>query len=428
MKARIFLAAAALAVGVVATPATVSAAPTTPDQQIELVIFHGQGCPHCAKALTFLGDLQARQPLLHVSAYEVWYNAANRELFASMAAAHGLDPESVPTIFLGDLYWVGWDSSVGTQIEAAVDALVTGLQPEQPDRTSVDVPFVGAVDVGDRSLVVATVLIGFVDGVNPCSFWVLSMLLALVLHSGSRRRILAVGTVFLGVTSALYGLYMFGAYSALDYASDLGWIRVGVALIAGTFGVLHLKEYWTHRGLSLAISERRKPGMYRRMRVLAEPDRSLPVVLAGTAVLAIGVSLAETPCSAGLPLLWTNLLSDRNVPAAGTALLFLLYLLVFLLDELIVFGAAVVALRAVKVQERHGRALQLLSGTLMLALALTMLLAPRLLESVTGTVVVFAVALALVAFVLAMDRASHPQMATAPHPPVRGQQRPRPAR
>ena len=396
--------------------------PTPPDDRVELIIFHGDGCPHCAKALDFLDGLQDREPLLDIVRYEVWYDKSNLALFESAAATHGIEALSVPTIFLGDLYWVGFDSTVGDQIEDAVEALTEGRVPEETRRTSVDVPFVGAVDVGDRSLIIATALIAFVDGVNPCSFWVLSMLLTLVLHSGSRRRTFAVGSVFLVVTSCLYGLYMFGAYSALDYAEDLSWIRLTVALVAGTFGVLHLKEYVTHRGVSLTISDTKKPGMYKHMRSLARPERSLPAVLGGTVVLAVGVSLAETPCTAGLPLLWTDLLSSRDVSGAGTALLFGIYLLVFLLDELTLFAVAVVALRSVKMQERHGRALQLLSGTLMVALALTMVVAPQWLESVTGTAAVFVAAGLVVAAVLAIDRtrAGRQPAVTAPRRPRQG--------
>jgi len=382
-------------------------------KRIELIVFYGEGCPYCARELAFLSDLQQRQPLLDVAAHEVWNNAENRELFQSMAAAHGIDARAVPTTFIGDSFWVGFDSTVQRQIEAAVDALAEGAAPPPvEERTTIDVPFVGKVDVGDSSLVVATLLIGFVDGINPCSLWVLSMLLALVLHSGSRKRIIVVGMVFLTVTSALYGLYMIGAYSALDYAGEVTWVRLAVAVVAGTFGVLHLKEYVTHRGPSLTIADEKKPGMFGRMRGIARPERSLPAVLGGTVVLAVGVSLAETPCTAGLPLLWTDLLSSRDVPVSGAVVLFILYLLVFLLDELIVFGAAVITLRSTKLQERHGRILQLVSGTLMVALAVTMLLAPQLLESVSGTAAVFAAAALVIVGVIALDHrvpAHHPR-------------------
>ena len=385
------------------TPATTS--PGRPEPVV-LLLFHGDGCPHCASERDFLDELAERYPELEIRQYEVWHDAANRDLFRRTAAEYGFEASAVPTTFVGDRYWVGYSGAIGDEIESVVAALLGGEPaPTVEDSSSmVDVPFVGDVDVGDRSLVLATVLIGFVDGVNPCSLWVLSILLALVLHSGSRRRVFAVGSVFLLITSALYGLYMVGAYSALDYAGEARWIRVAVALVAGTFGVLHLKEYATSRGPSLTIPAHRKPGLYARMRALADPDRSLPTVLGGTVLLAAGVSLLETPCTAGLPLLWTDLLAERDVPAAGAVLLFLVYLGVFLLDELAIFAAAVVTLRAAKLQEHHGRMLQLASGTLMITLAITMVVAPRLLESLTGTLAVFGGAAAAVALVVLAER------------------------
>jgi glutaredoxin len=375
-----------------------------PVEIVEIVVFHGEGCPYCARALDHLAELAAREPRVRVVDHEVWNDPTYRGLFAEMAAAHGIEISGVPTIFLGDAVWVGFDATVAAQIDETVTALLAGSEQPELERTTVDVPLVGTVDVADRSLVAATILIAFVDGVNPCSFWVLSMLLALVLHSRSRARILVVGAVFLTVTSALYGLYMLGAYSVLDLASGADGIRWAVALVAGVFGLLHVKEYVTHRGPSVTIPEERKPGMLARMRGLAATDRSWPALVGGTAVLAVGVSLVETPCTAGLPLLWTNLLTGRGVEPAGAALLFAVYLLVFLFDELVVFTVAVTTMRAVKLQERHGRVLQLVSGTLMLTLAVAMVAAPRLLESVTGTLVVFGSAAAVVVAVLAVDR------------------------
>ena len=76
----------------------------------------------------------------------------------------------------------------------------------------------------------------------------------------------------------------------------------------------------------------------------------------------------------------------------------------FLLDEVILFGAAVVTLRATRLQERHGRVLQLVSGTLMLTLASVMLFAPSLLETISGTIVVFAAAAAVAGTVFVVDR------------------------
>jgi UPF0716 family protein affecting phage T7 exclusion len=196
----------------------------------------------------------------------------------------------------------------------------------------------------------------------------------------------------------------------LTVVGVLPWIRGLTAALAGVFGVLHLREHAvavTGRqlpGPSVSIDAQRKPGFYRRMRLLTDGDASLPVLLGGTAALAVGVSLAETPCTAGLPMLWADLVGDAGLAWPGRAALFLLYLAVFLLDELLVFGAAVVTMRAAKLQEHHGAALQLLSGVLMVVLAGVLLVAPELLDTVAGAAAVFAASGLLVALVLVVER------------------------
>lgn len=140
------------------------------------------------------------------------------------------------------------------------------------------------------------------------------------------------------------------------------------------------------------------------MRSVADAGESLPVALAGTAFLAVGVSVLETPCTAGYPLLWTNLLATNEVSLTGAIPLFALYMAVFLIDELLVFGVAVVAMRAAKLDEGKGRVLKLLGGTVMVVLAATLLFFPEAMTTVGGAFGVFAVAAAVVALVLLTQR------------------------
>ncbi|MCU0266915.1 MAG: hypothetical protein MUC45_12540 [Actinomycetia bacterium] len=385
-------------------------------QTVELVLFSGEGCPHCAEARKFYAELGEQYPQLVVTEYEVWYSAENRARFEQTAEAMGFTAQSVPTTIIGDRYWVGFDTARGQEIEAVILSELSG-GPEPP-RTSgtIDVPLIGEVDVGSQGLLLSTAIIGFVDGVNPCSLWVLSMLLALVLHSGSRTRVFFVGSVFLFVTASLYGVYMLGLFSVLSYAGYVSWITAGVAVLAGVLGLLQVKDYvWFHEGPTLGIADERKPGLFKRMRGLAASDRSMPAVLLATAGLAVGVSLLETPCTLGLPLLWTNLLAERGVGGAEAAVLFAVYMLVFLVDELIVFALAVTTMRAAKLQERHGRELKLVSGVVMLALAATLLLAPDVMESALGALAVFGLAGLIIAVVLIVGRIRNPVPGAARH-------------
>lgn len=370
-----------------------------------IYLFWGDGCPHCEAEWEFLGELQNEFPDLVVHDFEVWYDEANRALFADVMAGRGMEARSVPTTLFNDWTWVGFDDARAAEIRNAVAAAFgAGVVTAEPGHL-IDLPLVGPIDVGSQSLVVSTLLIGFVDGFNPCSLWVLSILLALVLRGGSRRRLMAVGGTFLAITTLLYGLYIAGLYGALSYAAHATWIRLVMAAVALAFGIVNIKDYfWFKRGVSLTIPDASKPKLYERMRRVSEVDRPLPAALAGTAALAVGVSLLETPCTAGYPVLWANLLSEQGVGWSGALVLFGLYMLVFLIDELAVFGTAVVAMRVTKVEERAGRVLKLIGGVLMVLLAATLIFVPTAMESVSGALGVFLVAAGITAAVLIVDR------------------------
>ncbi|MCD6640500.1 MAG: hypothetical protein LT071_11385 [Nocardioides sp.] len=398
----------ALAVG--ATSAT-AAQGGSADGGVELTLFWGDGCPHCAAEKEWLATATQEHPGLTVRQYEVWYDEANRKLLEDTAAEMGFEASGVPVTIVGDRHWIGWSDGIRDEIEALLDAAGEGDGGGDPpgDRTSrIDVPLLGEVTVGRDSLVVSTLVIGFVDGVNPCSLWVISVLLAIVVRTGSRRRVFAVGITFLLVTAGMYALYMAGLYSAMGVVSHIGAVQVVVALVALVFALVSIKDYFAFKaGLSFTIPDSSKPGIYQRMRRIAGQERLLPA-LAATIVLAIGVSLLETPCTAGFPVLWTGLLDANGVGAVEAAGLFVLYMLPFLLDELLIFGVAVVTLRATKMQERHGRLLKLVGGTMMLALAVTVLVDPALMSDPLVALAVFAGAVALAAVVHVVTRAVSP--------------------
>lgn len=401
----ILLALVAIVLSLVSLPGAAAA-----QDDESLVIFWRIGCPYCEAEREFLSELSVEYPDLEIVEFEVGSNAANRELFIAALAEYGMEPRGVPTTIYQGQVWEGFSEIIGREIRATVAAAFApeneGItEPPPPSGEIVDVPLVGEVDVENQSLLISTLAIGFVDGFNPCSLWVLSMLLALVLHTGSRRRVLAVGGVFLVITTALYGLYMIGAYSILSYLAFVTWIRVAVAVLALGFGLVNLKDFfWFGKGVSFSISEKQKPGLYQRMRAVAVADEPLPRVLAGTAALAVGVSLIETPCTAGFPVMWANLVGAADVGVTVALTLFAVYMLVFLLDELAVLGVAVVAIRVTKVQERHGRVLKLVGGMVMVTLAGVLIFAPDIMERASGAVAVFVIAAIATVVVLLVDR------------------------
>lgn len=415
------------------------------EQPVAIYFFWGDGCPHCAKAKPFLAELAQRYPNVDVRAYEVWYDEQNQLLFTQMAAAFGFEPSAVPTIFIGDRYWVGYAEELAVEIEAAViscastgcrDAglgVIPGIPTPAPTSLPVQavanatlasqtaptgvpvvtqglvdqitLPWLGAIDLAAQSLAVSTALIALVDGFNPCSLWVLSMLLALTLNTGSRRKVFLVGMVFLTVTSLVYMAFITGLFTMFSVLNVVGWIQVIVALVALFFAVVNIKDYfWYKTGLSFTIADEKKPGIYRRLRRVLNAGDSTWGVVGATVVLAAGVSLVEFSCTAGFPVVWTNLLITQQATILTFVLLLLLYMLIYQIDELGVFLVAIFTLKASKLEEKQGRLLKLIGGMLMLALALVMLIHPAWMNQVSSSLIVFGIAFAATGFVLLLHR------------------------
>lgn len=388
------------------------------ERTAELILFWGDGCPHCAVEKAWLETAAQAYPGLRITMYEVWYDEANQQILLDTAGRLGFEPSGVPVTIVGDRYWIGWSESLRPEIEAAIEAELAAAGTAEPPApppatstpmagppTSVDVPLIGPVEVSGDSLVLSTIVIGFIDGVNPCSLWVISVLLAIIVRTGSRRRVLTIGATFLLVTALMYAVYIAGIYSALTFVSHLGAIQIGVAVVAGIVGAVSVKDYFAFKkGLSFTIPDASKPGLYQRMRRVAG-ERALLPALGATVLLAIGVSLLETPCTAGFPVLWAGLLRANDVGTPETVALFALYLVPFLIDEVIVFVVAVTTLRATKLQERHGRLLKLVAGAMMLALAVTVLVNPEAMTNPLTALAVFAAALVVAAGVHFVTRA-----------------------
>lgn len=416
--------------------------PPTNAQPVAIYFFWGDGCPHCAKAKPFLATLAQQYPTVEVRAYEVWYNGENQQLFAQMAAAYGIEPSGVPTIFIGERYWEGYAEPLAAEIEAAVAAcvqqgcrdagvgIIPGVTPLVPvplptaavasavpspvaqvNSDVLTIPWLGPVDLAAQSLAVSTALIALVDGFNPCSLWVLSVLLALTLNTGSRRKLFWVGLTFVTVTALVYMAFITGLFTMFRVLPFVGWVRGIVALAALAFAVVNIKDYfWYKSGVSFTIGEEQKPGIYRNMRRVLTAGESTWRIMAATVVLAAGVSLVEFSCTAGFPVLWTNLLVAQGTTVLTFGLLLLLYMLIYQIDELAIFLVAVFTLKASRLGESEGRILKLVGGLLMLTLAIVMLVNPAWMNQISSSLVVFAIAFGAAALVLWVHRNLLPRL------------------
>lgn len=336
-----------------------------------LQVYVREGCPHCAEAKLFLERLAAEQPQLRIVYRDVQADGAARRELEQRSQAAGVWPPGVPTFVFGDTVLVGYDDAqhmgqklraLLTQQPVAADALQTRL--------------FGTLSASQLGLPLFTLVLGLLDGFNPCATWVLLFLLSLLVRLQDRRRMALVAGSFVLASGAVYYAFMaawLNFFLVLGLSDTLRWVLATLAL---AIGAINVKDFFAFgRGPSLSIPEAAKPGIFQRVRaIIAAP--SLRASLAAAIALAIVVNFVELLCTAGFPAIYTAVLTQHTQdPAAHYAYLGL-YILGYLADDGLMVGVAVAALGQRKLTERGGRWLKLLSGAVMLGLGVMLLLRP----------------------------------------------------
>lgn len=402
--------------------------------KVTVYFFWGEGCSHCAKAKPFLHELSQRYPQIEIKMFEVWHNPENLRLMKAMGNDYGFDPKAVPVTFIGKQYFEGFNDVFANKIETAIkeqlknndsnnvldvvpkeksQSLPASSKPVSEPLTQdiIYLPFIGEVNLSGQSLFVSTLLISFIDGFNPCSIWVLTMLLAITLHSGSRKNIIIIGFVYIFITGLIYALFMIGLFTVFSIVSYLVWIQSAIALMALLFAIVNIKDYfWYQEGLSFTIADENKPLVYKGIQKVMNAGESTWGMIGATIVLAAGVSMIEFSCTAGFPVVWSSLLIAQNTTPEVFILLLLIYMLIYQLDELVLFLVSVFFLKAARITEKHGRILKLIGGMVMLTLALIMLFKPELINKLSSSLIVFGIAGGATLIVLFLHRVVLPKL------------------
>lgn len=414
--------------------------------QIHLHVFWSMTCPHCTKAHLFLDGMQKRHDWLKVFSYEITGTPANRDLYRRMAESIGKQPGQVPAFFYGKQLAIGFtsDETTGKQLEdvliyyqkalqkqlddrrpkpplAAVPLLLVGPPgniaepeldldleippppPEQPP--TVDVPWWGTVKADEVSLPALTVVLGGLDSFNPCAFFVLMILLGLMLHTGSRPKMLLVGAVFVFVSGLVYFLFMAAWLNLFFLVGHLRVITLAAGAIAVVAALINIKDYfWFKQGVTLSMTDTARSRLIGRMTGLISQSGFFPVVL-GTAALAFAANLYELLCTSGFPLVYTRVLTLRELSPAGYYGYLALYNVIYVTPLFLIVVAFSFTLSSHKLTEYQGRVLKLVSGLMMLALGVILVVDPGFLNNLLGAAVTLGVTVGGAAAIVLIHRA-----------------------
>lgn len=380
-------------------------------EQVDVYLFWAIGCPHCEREIAFLRRVEAEEPRVRVHYLEVSRDAANRRAFKAVAERLALEELAVPLTLVGDAPMAGYatDETSGAELRRRIayclasgcpdtvaptlHSLAAGhgqaeaprVNTQAPDARAAPraipptilIPLLGEVRTSDLSLPVLTLVLGALDGFNPCAMWVLVFLIGLLVGMQDRVRMWVLGTAFIAGSAAVYFLFMAAWLNFLLFVGSVVWVRAAVALVALAGGFYYLREYFQNPDAACKVTApQARKRVFDSLRRLATESRFW-LALLGIVALAFAVNLVELLCSAGIPAVYTQVLALSRIPAWQYYAYLALYILVFMLDDLFVFVVAMKTLQITGMTTRYSRFSHLAGGVVLLTIGALLLLRPE---------------------------------------------------
>lgn len=377
------------------------------ENQIEIYFFYSTICSHCTKEKVFLEGLEKKYSEIEIKKLGL-FEKENVELLREFYLRHKVPSEIqgyVPITFIEEHYFLGYgsDETTGKEIENYVWALIKeekteGIQPflERPSEElvtplslekKIKIPVFGEVDISKFSPLALAITLGVLDGFNACAMIALGFLLAVLIATGIRKRVLLIGGTFILVSGIVYFLFIsawLNLFLALEQTRLITFL-IGAIIIS--FAIFLLRDYF--HGVVCKLCEVR-PGkenilvrfekkLFEKMEKFSTAEMSLPLILLGVAGVAGGVNLVELVCSFGFPVAFTKILTSFNLPTISYYFYLLIYILFYMLDDFLIFTFAVLTLRITQASQKYLKAIKLISGLLLLILGLIMLFKPEIL-------------------------------------------------
>ena len=373
-------------------------------EQVNLYFFHGDGCPHCAEEEKFLAKIEKKYSYVKIIRYEVWKNKSNALLMDRVGNRYDVATSSVPLTVISGTAISGYSESIGIRIERAikyykdnpkknvnyVSQIKNGTFDEDEikdsfseadkktdESTKIKLPLLGKINLKDFSLPTAATLIGLVDGFNPCAMWVLLFLISMLLGMKDRKRMWILGLTFLLSSALVYMAIMLSWFNIVVNVMASVIFRNIISVIAIVGAIINLRAFFKSNDSGCEVVDDKK-----RKKVISKikdftKEKSLFIALGGVIFLAISVNVIELACSAGLPLVFTQLLAINNVSSFESFIYTLIYIFFFLIDDIIIFLIAMSTTKVHSISTKYNKYSHLIGGILMLIIGILLLVKPE---------------------------------------------------
>jgi glutaredoxin len=408
-------------------------------EKVNLYLFWGEGCPHCAKEKNFLAELIKEDPDIVLHEFEVYKDVEGRSKFIEATEKLNIETNGVPLLIIGDKYLVGFmneettgkeikrlieesrkngcfdvfadenfgadteivnpiekpEEEIPVEIEDPDDDALIKITPGDSDSTEniseqetcepseenskIILPKIGNLNMESLSLPALTIVLGFLDGFNPCAMWVLLFLISLLIGMKDRKKMWILGIAFIVSSSFVYFLFMVAWLNFFKFVGFITWVRVLIAIIALVGAYSSVKKFFSEdsSGCDVSNSEKKEKVFKKIGNIIS--NKSFLLSLIGIICLAFVINLVELICSAGLPVIYTQVLSLNNMEGIKYYLYILLYIIFFMLDDLFVFFVAMITLQMTGITTKYVKYTRLIGGIILAIIGILILFRPDLL-------------------------------------------------
>lgn len=345
------------------------------DEKVNIYLFYSKICPHCQKEEKYFETLKEKyQDKINIYTYEVTENKTNNEIMKSLKKELKENSQGVPFTIIGSKTFLGYDESLNERIENTIESY---LDENTKTNNTYTIPILGKIEAKNASIILIAIILGFIDGFNPCAMWILLLLINMCISIKDKKKMLIVCLTFIITSGIIYFLSMLGIGFILDLTT-ISYIRNIIAILAIILGIYNLYTYLKTRkqtGCHVVKKEKRKTIITKINNILNNKNTLL--MFGGTIILATSVSLVEMACSLGFPTIFLELLSINNIHSFLKVTYLLIYILFYLIDDIVVLFLSIKAFETKGISTKYNKYVRLIGGLIMILMGVLLICKPE---------------------------------------------------
>ncbi len=345
------------------------------DEKVNIYLFYSKICPHCQKEEKYFETLKEKyQDKINIYTYEVTENKTNNEIMKSLKKELKENSQGVPFTIIGSKTFLGYDESLNERIENTIESY---LDENTKTDNTYTIPILGKIEAKNASIILIAIILGFIDGFNPCAMWILLLLINMCISIKDKKKMLIVCSTFIITSGIIYFLSMLGIGFILDLTT-ISYIRNIIAILAIILGIYNLYTYLKTRkqtGCHVVKKEKRKTIITKINNILNNKNTLL--MFGGTIILATSVSLVEMACSLGFPTIFLELLSINNIHSFLKVTYLLIYILFYLIDDIVVLFLSIKAFETKGISTKYNKYVHLIGGLIMILMGVLLIFKPE---------------------------------------------------